>query len=246
MCPDSDSKVSKRQIGTASATCFDGPCRPWTKGGCVSCGVRPMKLYQGNNGSINTRTFSQKVGMGILLTVQYRDINRYPYYCLDNGAFPAWVHKREWDERTFLKMLDKCLEADKAPDFVVVPDQVAKGRESLEFSNRWLERLPRAQTRYMLAVQDGMTTQDVENVIDQYGGLFVGGTMDWKLRTSPEWVELAHLHRKPCHIGRIGPWERIVWAARIGADSIDSTTWVQQPRFYHIENAKAQELLEVI
>jgi len=202
-----------------------------------------MKLYQGNNCSERTIWRCQRDGVGILLCSAYRNPDRFPYYAVDNGAFSAWANNRTWDAENFLTLLHKIGRSQRPPDFVIVPDKVAAGNESLDLSLEWRDKLPEIGTRYYLAVQDGMSSERVNEVLDSFGGLFVGGTMDWKLRTSKEWVELAHAHRKPCHIGRIGPWNRIVWAARIGADSIDSTTWVQQNRWYHIERAKAQEVL---
>jgi hypothetical protein len=174
---------------------------------------------------------------------------KFPYYALDNGAYSAWSNGREWDEEHFLKILVRAMVAIRQPDFVVVPDQVAAGGDSLRFSVKWIKRLPEFPgTRYMLAVQDGMEEEEVHNALKKwdFGGLFVGGTMGWKLKTSPQWVDLAHHHHMPCHIGRIGPWHRILWAARIGADSIDSTTWVQQDRLHHITDAKMQQTLGTV
>ena len=37
-----------------------------------------------------------------------------------------------------------------------------------------------------------------------------------------EWVKVAHELGVKCHIGRVGTARRVRWAARIGADSIDS------------------------
>jgi hypothetical protein len=130
------------------------------------------------------------------------------------------------------------------PDFVVCPDEVAKGHDSLMFSVKWIRNLP-AEGRYYLAVQDGMSLTEVELYLKWFSGLFVGGSLDWKLATSPEWVALAHKHQKPCHIGRVGTWNRIVWAARISADSIDSTSWAQNDSYHHLEYAKMQHTLEV-
>ncbi len=177
-----------------------------------------------------------------MLCSQWRDVSNYPYYAIDNGAFSAWKHGVKLDFATFNKLLERSKTAPYPPDFVVCPDKVAGGRDSLEYSFRALADLPRG-FRYYLAVQDGMTVGDVERHLPSFAGLFVGGTMTWKLRTADKWVALAHSWGKLCHIGRVGPMGRILWAARIGADSIDSTTWVQQDRWHHIEGAKAQSLL---
>ena len=98
---------------------------------------------------------------------------------------------------------------------------------------------------WYLAVQDGMTVSDVEKVVGDFDGIFVGGTVKWKVRTGEEWVKVAHSHNIPCHIGRVGVFRRIVWAMRIGADSIDSTNFVRNPKsgFTPLESSYLQTIL---
>ncbi len=173
-------------------------------------------------------------------------------YALDNGAFSDWKHNDEFQDEEFLEFLQKYIDRiDKKPDWVAIPDKVAKGKESLYFSLNWMERIPDYFDRLLLVVQDGMSQNMIGRVLereDRIAGLFVGGSKSWKYRTSKEWVELAHSHEKICHIGRIGTWERIMWAERIGADSIDSTSWphnFHRSRAYNIEQARSQTTLEV-
>jgi hypothetical protein len=236
-------KASFRRIGTAEVLCFNGPCVPWTRLGCASCSVKPMKVYIGNNQSYEANEIRQRFGYGILISGQYRSPEGSPYYCLDNGAFAAWKNRQPWDAEEFLALASRYLDAPTAPDFVVVPDQVAKGMDSLAFSLSWVDRMPDLGARKYLAVQDGMTAEAVEDAIRSFDGLFVGGTLPWKYRTSKQWVELAHKHRRPCHIGRIGSTQRIIWAHSLGADSIDSTTWGRNRTYHKIEAAKVQEVL---
>jgi len=70
-----------------------------------------------------------------------------------------------------------------------------------------------------------MTIKDIESFIKgaPISVLFVGGTVEWKFKTGHEWVELAHSYGLICHIGRVGSMKRVIWARRIGADSIDSS-----------------------
>lgn len=232
-----------RSIGTAGIQCFSGPCNPWSKVCCQGCAIKPMKVYVGD-GVMKYIPWMAENGFGALFVSQYRNVNNYPYYSLDNGAYSAFANSREWDPARFLRLLGRSMKEIIPPDFVVCPDKVAKGLESLEFSLSWLDKLPEGP-RYFLAVQDGMERPDVEPSLKRFDGLFVGGSMDWKMETAEGWVNLAHAHNKPCHIGRIGPWYRILWANRINADSIDSTTWVREDRRYHIEYAKTQEVLAV-
>lgn len=149
--------------------------------------------------------------------------NEYPPrrrpYILDNAAFKAWRAGRPLDAEAFRVALDAC-KADP-PTFIVVPDQVAGGVESLQLSLSWVEACRAAGPAY-LVVQDRMHVRQVSRVLHRFDGIFVGGTLGWKLRNAEAWVRLAHAHGKPCHVGRVGTPKRVRWAQRIGADSIDS------------------------
>jgi hypothetical protein len=95
------------------------------------------------------------------------------------------------------------------------------GLASLEVSMLWVERLEGLPL--YLAVQDGMSTADVAPVLDYFLGIFVGGTLPWKLRAASSWVDFAHENGKRCHVGRVGTVGRVEWARAIGVDSIDSS-----------------------
>ncbi len=232
-------------IGTAETECFDGHCHPWSKGNCAICPIRPMKVYVGNDGSKTSVERMVKMGYGIMMTNRYYNPERFPYYAIDNGAFGCWKSGRPWDGDSFIELVERFAKENHKPDFIVTPDKVAEGLTSLFFSLSWIEKLLSAweDGTYFLAVQDGMSSSDVKKVIDKFGGLFVGGTLKWKYRTSPAWIELAHSVRKPCHIGRVGTWPKIVWAHRIGADSIDSMSWGKNASYHHLADARIQRIL---
>src|SRR3954469_10895082 len=105
------------------------------------------------------------------------------------------------------------------PDFVVVPDIVAGGLASLAWSAFWRESVPAEFPAY-LAVQDGMAVADVLSHLPRYAGLFVGGSLRWKLATGGTWAELARRHGMGCHIGRVGTPARVRWAREVGATSL--------------------------
>ena len=89
-----------------------------------------------------------------------------------------------------------------------------------------------------------MEIADVVDIIKDFDGIFVGGTVKWKISTGENWVKLAHKTNIPCHIGRVGIFKRIVWAKRIGADSIDSTSFVRNPGgFRRLESSYLQTTL---
>jgi len=187
-----------------------------------------MQVFIGlvSKGSKKARELLEE-GWGVVLVPQllYKFCPQtFSLYFLDNGAFSYWKNGRAFDGRAFLKTLERVAEFESSPKFVVVPDLVAQGLKSLEFSLNWLERLKREypQFSYALALQDGMTVNEVEPVMDNFDYLFVGGTLRWKVQTGRLWVNLARKHGKKCHVGRVGTVRRVRWAKAVGADSIDS------------------------
>ena len=165
-------------------------------------------------------------------------------YAVDNGAYYCWTRKLEWDELKFRKMLDRVDTFDRRPDFGVVPDIVAGGMASLEFSLSWVGRLPAGYPWY-LAVQDGMGEADVQPVLRQFGGIFVGGTSEWKMRSLPIWARAAKQNGKKLHVGRVNSLQRAFVVAQVfRADSFDGTNWnrlwnnVKKPARVNLDSAQ--------
>lgn len=146
---------------------------------------------------------------------------RHPWF-YDNGAFGDWRAHKPFDATQFILDVDAIAGSADQPRWIVLPDLVAQGHESLAESARWIPQLAPVAPLY-LAVQDGMAAADVEPLAPQLKGLFVGGTLEWKIATGAAWVRAAHEFGLACHIGRVGTPDRIGWARRIGADSIDSS-----------------------
>lgn len=142
-------------------------------------------------------------------------------YILDNYAFGSWKAGKPFDEASFTKAVEAARGMTPRPRWIVAPDIVAGGLRSLDLSLAWLPLLIDVAPVY-LVVQDGMTPDDVLAASAGFDGFFVGGSLEWKLRTAKGWVGFAHALDKPCHVGRVGTPNRVRWAKRIGADSIDS------------------------
>lgn len=181
-----------------------------------------MLVYVGQTRSRKLIARLEALGFGECTQPREFPPRRHPWF-LDNAAFSDWRSGRPFNGEGFVLALRSAIEHSTLPDFVVCPDRVATGLESLAFSLEWLDTCVFAQgVRWYLAVQDGMTGHDVDAVADRFAGIFVGGSLEWKIATGGEWVRFAHEHRMPCHIGRVGTAPRVRWAQRIGADSIDS------------------------
>lgn len=125
-------------------------------------------------------------------------------------------------------------------DWIAVPDIVAGGASSLEFSLSWLPRL-RGVAPLLLPVQDGMRVEDVTPLVGKDLGLFVGGTTRWKLDSLQQWGVVARARGCHLHVGRVNTARRIALCAAAGAESFDGTSVsryvVNLPR---LENARRQ------
>ena len=180
-----------------------------------------MRVYIGQTRSRSLIKRLNDFGFGEMTVREEFPPKRTPY-AFDNGAYKDWTAGRSFDGEAFMEKIAQVREAEHRPDFVVVPDIVAGGFLSLSFSEQWIASLVGIAPLY-LAVQDGMTEAEVVRACElPYAGIFVGGSLKWKLATGERWVAFAHERRMPCHIGRVGTFHRTRWAKRIGADSIDS------------------------
>jgi hypothetical protein len=168
----------------------------------------------------------RELRLGVMLSplaMSNRDYTGIPL-ALDNGAFRSWRLGYPFIERLFLHALEQGYKRGWKLDFVVCPDMVAKGMDSLVFSMRWQERLASCD-RLALAVQDGMTPQLVDKRTADLGfhTLFIGGTQEWKWKMAAEWVSFARDHGMKVHIGRCGTDGAIDRADALGVDSVDSS-----------------------
>lgn len=178
--------------------------------------------YIGQTRAANLIAELNSYGFGEMTVREEFPPRRFPWV-FDNGAFKDFTAKREFQSAKYQKALDKMiLRPDVRPDFVVVPDIVAGGLQSLRFSESWLPRLRWLDVPLYLVVQDGMTPDDVRSALTPYQGIFVGGSLPWKLKTAPMWTRLAHEYGRKCHVGRMGTRDRVRAAWRWGVDSIDS------------------------
>lgn len=202
-----------------------------------------MKIYFAAHGNKNIIKEQIKNNWGMMNTpFNWRTPTEDLFWALDNGAYSVWKNNLPFPSELFLKTLNK-IPSNKPPNFIVCPDIVAAGKKSLNFSLSWIEKCPK-DYEYYLSVQDGMKEKDILPIIKEFDGVFVGGTMKWKIRTAERWCCLAHKNKIPCHIARIGIFKRLLFARTIGANSIDSSTFVQGPdRLGRIENIRGQQEL---
>lgn len=177
-----------------------------------------MEVYVGQSRSAAMIERLTQYGLGETTCPDELPPRRRPWF-FDNGAYGCWRGGRDFDTDAFRAGVARIECSRLDPDFIVAPDIVAGGLKSLEFSRSWVPWLAGLAPLYV-AVQDGMVGDED---LSGFHGVFVGGSLGWKLTHGSAWVQRAHAEGRPCHIGRVGTFDRVRWAQRIGADSIDSS-----------------------
>lgn len=138
-------------------------------------------------------------------------------WCADNGAFSARFEEGRW-----WSFLLRHRERVTTCSFATAPDVVGNAEATWKRSWPWLERIQSLGYPVAYVAQDGLESLPVP--WDHFDVLFVGGTTEWKL--SDHVVALAAEARqrgKGLHVGRVNSFKRLLFAARIGADSVDGT-----------------------
>jgi hypothetical protein len=188
-----------------------------------------VKVYTGQTRSRRAIELCNRLGLGECTNRGELPPRRMAHgWFLDCGAFIDWKAGRAFNGVRWsrdLRFVAYRLASGELlpPDFIVMPDLVGGGLESLARSVAELDYVPPELPVRYLVVQEGMSREHVAAVMPRFGGLFVGGaSMEWKLGTAPDWIALAHEHGAKCHIGRIGTLARLELARRLGADSVDS------------------------
>lgn len=182
-----------------------------------------MKAYLGQtNGRQMTRRV-QLLGVGEMTQRGQLPPKRFPW-AYDNGAFSDHLHGRPFDQPAFEADLEwiAALPGAVRPDFLVAPDRVGAGMDSLELSLAWASRLAVLGPVY-LAVQDGMAPAAISDAARGFGGLFVGGTREWKRATLEQWAAAARRLGIACHVGRASTPRFVDACYAAGATSIDSS-----------------------
>ena len=162
-------------------------------------------------------------------------------YCLDNGAWGCHTKGLEFNIEAFKRALASV--GDDA-DWVVIPDIVAQGDKSLEFSLSWMDELASRFDLCLLPVQDGITPKQIKPYLNKGVGLFVGGSTEWKLSSLFEWGVLAQETGCYLHVARVNTVRRIKLCQHAGADSFDGTSPVRFPSTLKLlNNAIKQQYL---
>ena len=181
--------------------------------------------YTSRTGTKTTLAALREAGWHLLVSATGAHRTEGLPYAIDNGAWTAHAQGTEWDEAAFRKLV---LALGDGAEFVVAPDVVAGGYGSLVQSLRWVRALLPFGL-ILVPVQDGMSPGVVAPFFDEWTGIFVGGSTEWKLEMLDTWGEVARDRDCYLHVGRVNTRRRIARCAAAGAHSFDGTSPVRFP-----------------
>ena len=143
-------------------------------------------------------------------------------YAIDNGAWEYHCQGIPFNGERFERLVDA---HGRTADFIILPDIVAGGGNSLALSVSWLPRL-NGFRQLLLPVQDGMDPNAVLAILRSWPhvGIFLGGSTEYKLATMHDWGVAAAALGRWYHVGRVNSRRRIRMAAACGATSFDGTS----------------------
>lgn len=181
----------------------------------------PLVGYASRTGTKRNLAALRAAGWRLLVSAQGCLRTESMPYAMDNGAWTAFQQGIPFDGGAFMRAVDK---VGENADWIVIPDIVAGGIRSLEFSLSWMDKLRGLPARLLLAVQDGMNPDDVREYLSPAVGIFIGGTTEWKESTADQWGRLARRRNCYLHVGRVNSQRRISICAAAGANSFDGTS----------------------
>lgn len=198
-----------------------------------------MVVYVGQTSSHEFEAHIARLRLGRIWTsAKPRQAYEGEPLAVDNGAYSAWRSGKEWSGDKFLRHIDRVHETGLTPDWVVIPDVVGDGRQSIAQSWKWVDRIPDEWPK-LLALQDGYTLEAAEHFAPLIAGVFLGGLPQFQWSTAHDWLAWCRERDLVFHWGGVGKLWELKAAHDMGADSVDSSQmlwsrrhWQQWERAY--------------
>lgn len=155
-------------------------------------------------------------------------------YALDNGAFSCWTPatnafdtaKWEKNEQSWRELLFWASVAPIKPIWAIVPDVPGDAERTLHRWKQYADFVSDAKIPLAIAVQNGMTVEQVKALIPQPAVICVGGTTEWKWETVEMWCKAF----PRVHLLRCNSPAKLDFLEDIGCESADGTGWSRGDR----------------
>lgn len=155
-------------------------------------------------------------------------------YAADNSAYS------DWNEESFIRMLDRLKGYTTPPVFVAVPDYVGNARITNQLFRRWAPEIFSRGLPLGYVLQDGQGASTVP--WEDISAIFIGGSTDFKTDDHVKYlVRKAKKKGIWIHMGRVNSLQRLQTASEMGVDSVDGSGF---SRFAEIKLSRALRYLE--
>jgi hypothetical protein len=149
-------------------------------------------------------------------------------FALDNGAFSCWdmetnrFNDELWNMRLHnWQALIRWAAPTGLARWAIVPDVPGDAARTFDRWNEYYPFVRDSEISPALAVQDGMTVEQVKALRPQPAVICVGGTTEWKWGTAESWIKAF----PRVHVLRCNSPEKLYWLESLGAESCDGTGW---------------------
>ena len=150
-------------------------------------------------------------------------------YALDNGAFSCWdmatntFDNEKWaqTEKAWRGLMYWARNATQQPIWAIVPDVPGNAGRTIGQWTQYAGLVVGQGFAPAVAVQDGMTVDDVKRLTPQPVVVCVGGTTEWKWST----VEMWKRHFARVHVLRVNSPDVLHRLELLGIESCDGTGW---------------------
>jgi hypothetical protein len=184
-----------------------------------------MICYASRTGTRRNLQTLRAHGWGLLVSRAERwRTEGFQRICGDNGAWADFHAGRAFDTAAYERFLDWLAAEPVTPDWLVLPDIVAGGLESLALSTCYLNRCLAVAPLVLIAVQDGMAFADLAPLVGPQIGVFLGGSTGWKIGNMLGWGRFCAERGVHYHVARVNSAKRMYLAAAAGAASIDGSS----------------------
>jgi len=107
------------------------------------------------------------------------------------------------------------------PRWAIVPDRPGRAEETFERWSRYAGIVAASTIPLALAVQDGMTPEQVRLLVPQPTVICIGGTTQWKWTTVEMWArDFPRVHLLRCNSPT-----KLHYLESLGVESTDGTGW---------------------
>lgn len=169
----------------------------------------------------------KRLGWGRMFVTSTPDPYPGESWGLDNGAWSAWTQGRGFPAEQFQERVSKAREVAEEtgcpPAIAIAPDKLMAGAESLDFSLHWLMicRDLAPDFPWYLPVQPGMDPERVEEAVESFDGLLLGGAGEMK-PSGRLWRGVARRAGVRFHYPQVATRSRLFHAADLGAETADT------------------------